>query len=62
MEYLRERSKCKKKRTPVTPTLSIQAVHHAADKFKLILKRKVDKIGVDKNPVRRNKGGVVCEE
>ena len=58
-EYLRERSECKGIKTPEIPTLSIQAVHHTADKFKLILKGEVDEIGVDQNPVWRNKGGVV---
>jgi hypothetical protein len=47
---------------PEIPTLGIQAVHHTADKFQLILKGEIDKISVDKNPVRRNKGGVVGEE
>ena len=58
-EYLRERSECKGIRTPDIPTLSIQAVHHTADKFKLVLKGEVDEICVDKNTVWRNKGSVV---
>ena len=44
------------------PTLSIEAVHHTADKFELILEREIDEIGVNENPVWRNKGGVVSEE
>ena len=47
---------------PEIPTLSVQAVHHTADKFQLILKGEVDEVGVNKNPVWRNKGGVVSEE
>jgi hypothetical protein len=44
------------------PTFSIQAVHHAANKLQLVLKAEIDKIGVDKDSVRRNKGRVVVEE
>jgi len=43
-------------------TLGIQAVHHTANKLQLVLKAEVDKIGVDKDSVRRDKGCVVREE
>jgi hypothetical protein len=44
------------------PTLGIQAIHHAANKLQLVLKAEVDKISVDKDSVRWNKGCVVSEE
>lgn len=43
-------------------TFCVQTVHHAADKLELILEAEVDEIGVDKNSVWRNKGGVVLKE
>jgi hypothetical protein len=44
------------------PTFGIQAIHHATNKLQLVLKAEIDKIGVDKDSVRWNKGRVVVEE
>jgi len=37
----------------------IEAIHHAADKFQLILKAEIDEVGVDKHAVRWHEFGVV---
>jgi len=44
---------------PKALTFGIQTVHHTTDKLQLILKAKVDEVGVDKNPVWWNKGRVM---
>jgi hypothetical protein len=41
---------------------SIETIHHALDKFDFVLNRKVDKVGIDQDPVWRSKSRVVVEE
>lgn len=43
-------------------TLCEQTIHHAADKFELVLEAEVDKVGIDEDAVRRYKGVVMLQE
>jgi hypothetical protein len=45
-----------------TPTFGIQAVHHTTNELQLVLKAKVDEVGIDKNSVWWNKGRIMGKE
>lgn len=43
-------------------TFGVKAIHHTLNEFHPVLKTEVDEVGVDENPVRWYKGGIVREE
>ena len=62
MEYLQTQSVGARVSRPFEPTLREEAVHHPCDKFNLVLKTEVDKVGINEDSIWRNEGIIVLQE
>ena len=49
-------------RAKVGQTFRIEAIHHATNQLQLVLETKVDKVGVDEDPIRWSECGIVGQE